>query len=326
VLAQHGFEKLLLVKNRGSVGGLVPRRGIYVLRFVDGWYYAGQTKDVVRGYAQYRIVHCDIAHMAFVPCSQKQLKERESTMIAAMEAGGAHLRNRLKVELPELESDFDAVIVRSAQERWIEDSEFADLEGPRVNGPGLRSRTEYRAALVRQKPSFETILPAFGQVILDVVLAPFRSELSFWVMSVVPYGAKRVLYLRLNVGFQSLFDVGYDQQLRRPFISWWVPRDVAGLLSGNEFPKGKAFTTTLGRKRIGECVPSALTHGAPDQVTLTYFDPEKAFEHVSSDRGLRALRRFALGLVREGTCPMRRSHHPTLVDNAVDASIAALSP
>jgi predicted GIY-YIG superfamily endonuclease len=323
-LKRHGFDLLHRVEGRVSVVDLFARskrRGIYVLRFADSWYYVGQTKDVVKRYAQHRVVHGDISHIAFLPCLQRELIEHENAMIAAMEASGARLRNRLKVELLELESDFDAVMARPIQERWIDDVTFADLEGPRVDDPDLRARTEARAGLVRNRPSFTAILPAFGQVILDVVPAPFRSELSFWVTSVLPYGPKSELYLRLNVGFQTLFDAGYDQDRRRPYVSWWIPRDVAAELSGNEFTKGKTFKISHGRKTISECVPSPLTHGAADQVILTYFDPEPALDHVADERRLRALRRFALGLVRKGTCPMRRSHHPALVDDAVDAAV-----
>jgi hypothetical protein len=69
VLEAIGFSRRWkYVQGRASIADLFkPHRrcGIYVLRFSNEEFYAGQAVDVTRRYAQHRKTHGDIEQMAF---------------------------------------------------------------------------------------------------------------------------------------------------------------------------------------------------------------------------------------------------------------------
>lgn len=325
-LIGRGFSGAIDVRGRSSIADLFSSRrrcGVYVLWFSDGWSYAGKTIDVVKRFAQHRAHHGDIVAINFKRCGRRELNVIEGETISMLESHGARLRNRLIVELPALESDFDAVMDRDTQRRWMQNAEFDDLNGPRVQDVQLRLRTAARVQSLRQLPCYADVQSAFGNVLLSGVPAVFRSELSFWITSVLPYGSKVGLYLRLNVGFQSVFDAGYSLSRRGPYCAWWIPRELAQFGTGVELAADAVTEIFVGRKRVGVVTPSALKHGAREQVVLTLWNPDIVLDQLAEAEFLLGLRRFTMGLVRKSTCPMSRSHHPDAVDDAVDAACAA---
>lgn len=321
ILVAHGFSTPISIGGRASLADLFPksrRCGIYVLGFADGCYYAGKSIDVVKRFAQHRSHHGDIESIAFRRCGKRELPARETETIRLLETNGVALRNRLIVELPALETDFDAIMAPAAQQRWLDDPEFDDLEGPRSEDEALRRRSSARVDRLLALKTAEQLFAPVGRFLLEAVPAVFRSEITFWSASCLPYGASDGLDIRINVGFQSVLDAGRRPDRDGPFWAWWIPRRLAELGAGMTFEEGQSYRIRRGRIHIAQVQPSGLSHGGRDQVLMHCWSPDLIHEMLDHREFLLGLRRFTMGLVRKGPCPMSRSHHPALVDEAVD--------
>lgn len=320
-LAGEGFAAPLSVGGRTSLADLFPksrRCGIYVLGFADGCYYAGKSVDVVKRFAQHRAYHADIECIAFRRCGKRELSDCESHTIRMLEESGHHLRNRLIVELPNLETDFDAIMDRQAQDRWLSDHVFSDLEGQRAEDAALRKRSDARVETLLAIKEAKGLFPPVGRFLLEAVPATFRSEITFWSASCLPYGVNTGPDIRINVGFQSVLDAGRRDNQGGLYWSWWIPRRLAEQVMNMTFEAGRTYDIKSKRRQTAQVLPSRLKHGGLDQVMFDCWSDELVHQMLNDTEFLLGLRRFTMGLVRKGPCPMSRSHHPALVDHLVE--------
>src|SRR5215213_10491999 len=136
-----GFSPWRQVHGRASIADFFKpgrRCGIYVLRFSNEEFYAGQAVDVTRRYAQHRKTHADIEQMAFKQVPRDKLDEEERSLIWCLERQGWPLRNVTFTSMPKAESDFDLVMPPEEQERWLGDLGYVDDGGERLIDPALR--------------------------------------------------------------------------------------------------------------------------------------------------------------------------------------------
>lgn len=153
----------------------------------------------MRRYAQHRHNHDDIQRISFKPVSCKSLNDEERTTVSTLETGGFRLRNIQLVTFSYGDTDFDLVMPRSEQERWLTDLDFQDLTGTRVVDDTLRSHygKSYRRLL--EMPFAEEVIQVMRQYIRASIPAVKRGEIAFWMCSCLP-GNTAGLYSRINVG------------------------------------------------------------------------------------------------------------------------------
>lgn len=140
VLAELGFSQTHHVQGRASIADLFKpkkRCGVYVLRFSNDEFYAGQAIDVTRRYAQHRAKYNDIEKIAFKQVLRAQLNEEEKTVIWSLEQDGRTLRNITFASIPKGESDFDLIMPPAKQTRWLENLSYVDDGGDRLVDPAL---------------------------------------------------------------------------------------------------------------------------------------------------------------------------------------------
>ncbi|MBC6935238.1 MAG: hypothetical protein DWB42_05310 [Chloroflexi bacterium] len=131
--------------------------------------------------------------------SCKSLNDEERTTVSTLETGGFRLRNIQLVTFSYGDTDFDLVMPRSEQERWLTDLDFQDLTGTRVVDDTLRSHygKSYRRLL--EMPFAEEVIQVMRQYIRASIPAVKRGEIAFWMCSCLP-GNTAGLYSRINVG------------------------------------------------------------------------------------------------------------------------------
>ena len=133
------------MEGRSSIADLCrpkQRCGIYLLRFSDGAVYCGQAIDVSRRFVQHRHTsdRSDSTMLAFKVTARSQLDTEEQRVIAALDCARVPHRNITYASVVTGDRDFDLIMSRELQERWLSDLHFVDQEGERVVDPALRER------------------------------------------------------------------------------------------------------------------------------------------------------------------------------------------
>ncbi|MBR4662780.1 MAG: hypothetical protein IKO93_02800, partial [Lentisphaeria bacterium] len=117
-----GFPEMIDVSGRVSIADLYrssrKRTGIYLLQFPDGDYYVGQSVDVVRRFSEHVKGKGPISGFSFFAVPKHELDQQEHRCITLLEQK-CNLKNISLVTLPEVETDFDAVLSRQEQQDWL---------------------------------------------------------------------------------------------------------------------------------------------------------------------------------------------------------------
>ena len=206
-LGALGFSPWQHVRTRASIADLFkPQRrcGIYVLRFSNGEFYAGQAVDVTRRYVQHRKTHGDIEEIAFKPLPRGRLSEEERALIERLEQEGWQLRNIALASIPKGESDFDLVMPPEEQERWLNALNYVDGEGERLVDTDLRRKYRGRFQRFVEMPYAKEALDILRTYARVAVPAIRRGEVSFWSCSCLPTAD---VYSRVNINWQEVFTV-----------------------------------------------------------------------------------------------------------------------
>jgi hypothetical protein len=305
LLTGLGFVQTYQVEGRVSIVDLFvgqkSRCGLYVLHFADGQYYAGQSVDIARRFAEHCFKHPDIHYISIKFVSQEHLNDEEKQIISVLESDNYRLRNIHLVSFSYAVTDFDLVMRRDNQERWLKDVKYADNEGARVVDDHLRQNHQYKAKYqtLLKKPFAQKIIELARQYIQTSVPAVKRSEMSFWNCSCLPYPS---LYIRINVGWQTVFDIGVEEG--KLFSRWYLTQTEAE----------KVFWVSL--KDI-ETYDWTLQGGGLRQVFIETYEEKNILKLLSNLRLLKAIRRFNLGLVQKSPCPWGRNHCLDLADHLV---------
>ncbi len=332
VLEGQRFETTHHVEGRASIADLFKlgqRCGIYVLQFADGMVYCGQSKDVVRRYAQHRKIHTDIVHLSFKRVRPEQLDSEEGRGIKALEAAGFSLRNISLVSIVHGSTDFDDVMSPDLQEQWAKDVQWVDRDGDRVRDPDLRSRYSRKFHKFLALPYAEDVIRVQRAYVQKTIPAFLRGEVSFWATSVLPPGQPgELVYSRINIHWQEVFtafvlvdqpriiglfdkirgcnteDISFSFHLCRSKIE-----EVCGTTRG-----------LRGRYRFLEVSDHRYKPGGQDQFKLTSYGAGNTLRLLNDPSILAAMRVFNLRLMRKGACNFGRNHCLDLADRLVDVS------
>lgn len=320
LLIQLGFPPWTEAEGRQSVADLYRagrRCGIYILGFKTGERYVGQAVDVVRRFGQHRKTHGDIAHVTFQQVKPQDLNRVERHCVHKLEAAGTPLRNIALMSLVAGERDLDLVITPGEQEAWLSDAGTLSTSGERVQDAALRQRHHKRYAQLLTLPHAQDALTVLGLYLDTALPAPRRTELSFWMVSCLPYGAKPegTLYARVSLNMQEVFSLyGHPEGLSASFHLARSP-----------------FREELGENWMGELAQEgwdvsdhAYVPGGQDQFELFTADTENLLTLVLDPVASTAMALLNLRLMRKGPTYYGRSHCLDLVDGVLQALEASL--
>jgi hypothetical protein len=233
-----------------------------------------------------------------------------------MEANGFRLRNIQLVSFSYGNTDFDLVMSADDQKKWLSDLDYNNLDGQRVVDDHQRSLYRRKYEQFSQLPFAEEMIELAGRYVQTSIPIPKRSEISFWNCTCLPYPS-RGLYLRINVGWQTTFDLIMNEGT---IISKWyltrslteqifgftleiVDREMDGIVTLNDYPGMEVIV-----------MKSDLIKGGSDQVFVCVEGKENAINLLNDQYMLSAVRLFNLGLVQKGPCPWGKNHCLDLAD------------
>lgn len=308
ILAGLGFPSPIDIRGRSSIADLFnpgQRCGIYVLFFETGEHYAGQAVDVTRRFCQHRQTHEDVVGISFKPIPENSLNDVEREAIWTMEQNGFRLRNIALTSIPKGESDFDLIMSKADQERWLHNFDFIDDAGPRLTAPDLRGKYCKKYERLMKKPHASDVIQILRTYVRLGIPAIRRGELDFWSVSCLP---GKNIYARINVNWQevcAIFDIGDGlflglQIAKSPLDQYtWADR----LKLRFQYPR---------YIRNGHIYSSGGSDQTRIELPVDYFE---AF--IQEPQILSAIRLFNLRLMKKGPNNNGRYHCLDLADNLV---------
>ncbi len=284
------------------------RCGIYILEFADGQRYVGQSRDVVRRFADHCRHYGDIVAVQFQTVDQRDLDAAERQMVQNQRDAGHRLRNIDLVSQSWADSVLDAVIDRDVQANW------ADGE-PQVHPDDQRMLIAKRRQATRAKYEQLAQVPAAGEVFADLVTYvsrvipwPSTTDGRFWTISAMPSTNRTRDGRRLvtvNCGRVETFVVFEDRQSHE---AAWFLNVEHGVARRRDLPRDvrSRFFTDDGYRTAG--IVDRIDGGAAGSLAA-WFDETPALE--------RAARQLALNLMRKGPSLFARFHCDDLVDEVL---------
>ena len=275
------------------------RTGIYLLHFPDDDYYVGQAVDVVKRFAQHIRAKGPISGFSFFPARRNALDRLEKNYIAALEHK-CSLKNISLVTMPDVETDFDAVMDRQAQLDWLDDAEAVPQHlsycRNRPSFDRLRRKYADRFAELAAAPYFEDhFLPVMRKYVQKCIPEPFLSEMSFWNCSCLPpYDRNTRIYSRINLRSCEVFTFAYSCREREICCSFHISRSPFPDLTASAFRKFMKLFPSL--ERSDHFYPSA----GSDQWNLCFGRFEDVMKALDHPLFLKAVKTFNLGQMRKG--------------------------
>jgi hypothetical protein len=314
ILAELGFSNPEYVIGRASIADLFrPNRrcGIYVLHFLDGWYYVGQAVDVVRRYAQHCQNHTDIEKISFKLVSRSQLNLEERNIIGELEYNRFRLRNIALVSIPHWESDFDFIMPPQEQEKWLHNLSYMNLEGNRLVYPELRTKYHKKYKRLIKKPHATEVIQVLREYVRVGIPSILKGEMSFWSCSCLPtfHNPNVTIYSRISIYWQEVFTVGVFAE--QPFFSWHLA------LSPLEENFGSDPNRLLEKYPSLELEDHSYQPGGQDQINIRITDVSEVLNFIHDPEILPAVRLFNLRLSKKGACVYSRYHCLDLADKLV---------
>lgn len=314
-LGQLGFSRLNGINGLLSIAHLFgitrSRCGIYVLSFSDGLFYIGQAVDVVRRFAQHRLVHGSICGFSFRAVDKTNLDREEQRSIAVAERAGIPLTNRVHVSQVSGETDLAELLSVAQQEDW--------LEGKQVEVPGgvvfdsehpQRLRFRHQFQRLSQTPLYldiRHILIAYTQNCIPV---PGVTQFSFWSVSALP-ATNRGSWPRLaaiNINGMETLVVGH--YYNDPDRIWGFINVTASVLK-ECFGDRAALTRMLADC---SCNDRHYRTAGPDS-TQVCCEGVAALTAALGHLGvIRAAKTLVLRLMRKGPTIFSKFHAPDLAD------------
>ena len=298
---QLGFPKLRDVSGRSTIADLYPnktqRTGIYLLAFPEGDYYAGQSVDVVRRFAEHLKTKGAISGFSFMPVRESELDEVERFCVNSLQHR-CRLRNIELVASPQVETDFDTVIARDVQENWLKTGLLRPVHYKRnsdkVLWNELQARYHDRAAKLLTDSCFcQYALPVMRKYMLYGIPEPFMTELSFWSCSCVPKSTREiVIFSRINLRSCEVFTVGYHKVAKEPFYSFHLARSV--------FEKNYNDGYFLHQYPSAEIYNHIYRSAGLDQCKVVFSDFDEVMAALENPAFLYSVKFFNLGQMRRG--------------------------
>lgn len=216
------------------------------------------------------------------------------------------------------ETDFDSLMSKQEQDRWLNDVEFIDLEGDRILKTKISESYASKYEKLKTLPMSTEIISVVREYVRIGIPAIKRSETTFWNCSCL---RSNTLYVRINVGGQTTFDAYLIEN--KPSFTWYLTRALAEDVLGTSL---KRLRKDYGNIFIFDDYPemeitvrnSDLTKGGTDQVFIDVEGLENAKVWIRDTYMKQAVRIFNLGLVQKGPCLWGKNHCFELADRLVE--------
>lgn len=315
-LASRGFKTVDGIADRSSFGTLLStkrRCGIYVLHFKNGWYYVGQSVNVVQRCSAHWKNHMDIQKISFKPMGQRNLAHEESATISALQEAGWQLHNKVLISIPYGEAKFDNIMAPADQRKWQSDLTYTDTSGTRTFVPQMREKYTQNYLRYQHVPFANQVTAVLRTYVQKCIPVPIRSEFAFWGISCLPsYGSPNVtVYSRITMFWQEVFTVEAVNGTIN-FI-WHLARSP---FDDKLLKCALATYPTLKTRRRG------YKSGGSDQFRITVSSVEEALQILDDVKILKAIRLFNMRLCRKGHCNNSRYHCFDLVDELLDVQVS----
>ncbi len=318
LLTDRNFAKHVSVAGYPSVAHMFcnkrRRCGIYVLHFSNGEYYVGKTVDIVKRYSQHRKKHIDIERVSFRPLAQKYLDAEETATIRLLRQSDLPLRNINIVDFSYAHTDFETIMSQADQLRWRDDFAYVDNTGERPSDPRQRSLYASRYTTLSARRLSEEVIRVTGEYVRRAIPAFRRSEMSFWNCTARASGP---IYVRINVGWQTVFDAGVSNGTS--WYRFYLTEDRAVTALGWSF-LGAAVNSVV--RLPGRSVPmlgfTDLRAGGDNQVIVTASGSKSGLKYLENPKFALQLRAFNLGLVQKSPCMWSRNHCLDLADRLLE--------
>ena len=308
LLKNLGFSEPFDVNGRTSIADLIKpseRCGIYVLHFSTGECYAGLSRNVTSRFQAHQRNYDDIVHISYKPVHDDILEQVEAETIHTLEREGFKLRNVSLTSIPKGESEFDAIMTKSDQDRWLHDFKFVDDAGDRLSAPDLRRKHRRKYDRLLKKPYTSEFLQMMRTYVQLGIPAIRRGELDFWSITCLP---KSHVYGRVNINWQEVCTYFIFEE--EPFVSFHFASSPFDKYSEEE------FLSFWDDHHEAEWIDHTYQPGGQDQYQglIPASDAQKL---LADPRFLEAVRLFNLRLMKKGPNVNGRSHCMDLADNLV---------
>lgn len=309
LLSGLGFTHSFDVNGRASIADLLQsseRCGIYVLHCESAELYAGLSVNVVTRYVQHIKNHKDIVKLSFKCVSPEKLATEEKLVIWELEKSGVHLRNIVHTSTTYAPSIFDEIMSAEEQERWLQDANYTDLTGERLEIPEARRKYRSKYLRFKQLPCADEVIEIAREYVRTCIPAPLRSEYYYWSCSCLPSNLKMV-YVRINVNRQEVFVIQVvDGQI---ICEWQVAKTPLQKGYGKWLVYPRLFI-----KHRSVALPKRYKPGGQDQIRIDAVGKVNAFQMLHDPHTKNSMRLFNLRLMRKGININFRSHCFDLAD------------
>lgn len=210
---------------------------------------------------------------------------------------------------------FDELMPPEAQERWLRDINWDDLDGPRAEAADDPAQRDKLSDFLRWPFAGEA--EAFLDEALRMALpALFRAEGQYWSLSCLPVPN---IYARLTVGGQMTMQVTFDEMEGTPLYDLFLPRALASAAIGAPVSReGELYDITLDDEDepfellIG---PAPASRAGRELMVLTVSYAQDALS--LTEMALEQIRAHHLQLMRAHTPPATGAHCRPLVDHVL---------
>lgn len=286
-----------------------PRCGIYILEFADGQRYVGQSRDVVRRFADHSRHHPDIVALQFRAVAQSDLDAAERQIVQNQRDAGHRLRNIDLVSRSWGDSVLDAVVDQEAQAGWAEGEPQTHPDDQRMLIAKRRLATLAKYQALQQVPAFNAVFADVCAYVGRVIPWPSATDGRFWTVSAMP-GTNRTRdsqrLVTVNCGRVETFVIIED---RATHESDWFLNIEHGLVSPQDLPRDLRDALIVvedGYRTAGtvDCIDGGKTGSL-----AAWLDETPGLEI--------AARQLALNLMRKGPSWYARFHCDDLVDDVL---------
>lgn len=317
-----GFDKFFYVKGIHSIAGYFSKNnrcGVYILHFEDGEYYVGLSKNVVSRYAQHKLNHSDIEYISFREVNETHLPIYEKETLQKLEELKKTLRNISLVSNIQGETDFDLLVPREEQNKWINyELPFESLTTERFEYPDLRKKYSRKYQKLKSHPLFDSCCEILQNYVYYTIPYPWKSEYSFWSCSCLP--DKDIVLARVNMFWQETLIIIEEEMIieENDIKKKALYLNVVIWLSKSKLFEHYTKEQLLAKYQSLSFGDNIHETGGQDQ--LQVYISEFEFLNFLYDKPVSdSIKEFNLRLLRKGGCIFGRYHCFDLADEAVRA-------
>ena len=323
VAQELGFMQVEWVAGLLSIAHLFgpskKRCGIYLLYLDGAHFYVGQALDVVRRFAQHLRSKGSIEGFAFLPLPQSRLDADERQLIRQAEAQTIPLVNITHMSVVTGERDLDLLVPLDAQESWLAGKPQAEPTGARVIVDDAQCR-RFNSRFQRFSASkhYAQVLEWLAIYLQNAIIAPWRTEYSFWSVSCLPSTGSQAIWRRsyaVNAAVMELFVVGrWSDGADPPWAFINVASDV--------LEDGFGSLSEVARSHPGlDLSNDHMYRDAGAHQVKLFMEDACCLPRVLADTAIQtAARTLALRVMRKRATIYAKYHCPQLAHAALDAA------